>query len=207
MILNPSKTYEMVITGRTKPQTVPPITIENKPIQRVLVTKLVGVHIQSDLKWDKHVSYMVSKAATKLHFLTILKKSSMSQKDLVNFYTTIIRSQLEYAAPVFATSLPNCLKEKLESIQKRALFIIFPGVDYTEALKMANIDTLEQRRISICKVFFRNIQTKDSVLSYLLPKPRQSKYGLRKTTKFEKPICKTNRFKNTFIPYCLYNFQ
>lgn len=71
MVLNPTKTYEMVFTGR-KTEVVPPITIEDNPIERVSATKLVGVYIQSDLKWDKHVSYMVSKAAKKLHFLSML---------------------------------------------------------------------------------------------------------------------------------------
>ena len=206
MVLNPSKTYEMVIAGR-KPQTAPPVTIGDRTIERVTVTKLVGVHIQSDLKWDIHVSYMVSKASKKLHFLSTLKKSRMNSKDLVNFYTSIVRSQLEYAAPVFATSLPNCLVEKLESIQKRAMFIIFPGLDYIEALKKANIVTLEERRMNICKTFFQSIQCQDSVLNYLLPKQRQSNYCLRKKTKYDKTKCKTNRFKNSFIPYSLYNFQ
>ena len=45
MVLNQSKTYEMVISGRTKTTSVPPITIENKPIERVFVTKLVGVQM------------------------------------------------------------------------------------------------------------------------------------------------------------------
>ena len=129
---------------------------------------------------------MVSKAASKLHFLSILKKSRMCNKDLVNFYTTIIWSQLEYATPVFATSLPNCLIEKLELIQKRTLFIIFPGYHYSEALKMANIDTLQDRRMAICDVFFQSIQNSDSVLSYLLQKQRQSRYSFRKVSKFEK---------------------
>ena len=52
----------------------------------------------------------------------------MSNNDLINFYTTIIRSQLEYAAPVFATSLPNYLIDRLELIQKSSLH-------YSEALK------------------------------------------------------------------------
>ena len=206
MVLNPTKTYEMVFTGR-KTDVVPPITIEDNPIERVSVTKLVGVYIQADLKWDKHVSYMVSKAAKKLHFLSILKKSQMSCKDLVNFYVTKIRCQLEYAAPVFATSFTHCLIEKIESIQKRAMFIIFPGHEYTQALKMANIDTLEHRRLMICKAFFQKIQNSDSVLSYLLQKQRQNRYSLRKVSKFEKPKCKTSRFKNTFVPYSLYNVQ
>ena len=206
MVLNPTKTHEMVITGR-KTITVPPITIENQPLERVSVTKLVGVYIQSDLKWDRHVNYMVSKASCKLHFLSILKKSRMSSSDLVNFYVTIVRSQLEYATPVFATSLPNCLIEKIESIQKRAMFIIFPDLPYAEALQKANLVTLEQRRMNICKAFFKSIQHNDNILSHLLPKQRESHYSLRKKTKFDKPKCKTNRFKNSFIPYSLYNFQ
>jgi hypothetical protein len=46
-----------------------------------------------------------------------------------------------------------CL-DKLETIQKRALKIIFPSAEtYLEALQLAGIDNLADRRIVICKKY------------------------------------------------------
>ena len=64
-----------------------------------------------------------------------------------------MRSQLEYAAPVFSTSLPDFLVEKLESVQRRALFIIFKEKTYRDALKKANLKSLQERRIDYVKRF------------------------------------------------------
>ena len=50
-------------------------------------------------------------------------------------YTSSVRSVLEYAVPVWQ-SIPGYLSTKIESIQKRALKIIFPFADsYSDALK------------------------------------------------------------------------
>ena len=88
------------------------------------------------------------------------EKSRMSRKDFVNFYITIVRSQLEYATPVFPTSLPNYLVEKLEYIQKRAMYNIFPDLKYTEAMRIASIITLEERKLTMCKAFFKAFKIK-----------------------------------------------
>ena len=207
MLINPTKTYEMVIAGRTQTEDIPEIKIDNTPIERVESTKLVGVHIQSNLKWDKHVDSMIAKCRPKLYFLAALKKARLTQIDLLKFYCSIVRSQLEYAVPVFATSLPGTLIERLESVQKRAMRIIFPELSYTEALKTANIVTLQKRRLDICKRFFKDMLNTDHILHHLLPEERVARYSIRSQKKFEIPRCKTNRFKNTLIPYGLINFQ
>ena len=207
MHINAAKTYEMVIAGRTKTEDIPQIVIDNNPIERVEVTKLVGVYIQSNLKWDKQVDSMIAKARPKLYFLVALKKSRLTTKDLLTFYISIVRSQLEYAVPVFATSLTSSLIERLESVQKRAMHIIFPDLSYADALKTANIVSLQQRRMDICERFFRNMQKPNNILAHLLPTRRQTRYNMRSQRKYEIPKCKTNRFKNTLIPYGLLNFQ
>ena len=207
MHINATKTYEMVIAGRAKTDDIPQIEINETPIERVEVTKLVGVHIQSNLKWDKHVDAMIAKARPKLFFLAALKKSRLTSKDLLKFYFSIIRSQLEYAAPVFATSLPTTLIERLESVQKRAMHIIYPELSYVEALNISNMDTLQQRRLKICRRFFKDMQKPDSILNHLLPKKRETRYRFRTQKQYEIPKCKTSRFKNTLIPYSMLNFQ
>ena len=51
------------------------------------------------------------------------------------------------------------------------------------------------------------MKSEDSVLNHLLPKPRENTYNLRQKNELPMPKCKTNRYKNTLIPFGLYNFQ
>ena len=44
------------------------LTIEDTHIETVESTKLVGVHIQNDLKWNTHISSIVTKSHTLIHF-------------------------------------------------------------------------------------------------------------------------------------------
>jgi len=67
----------------------------------VTTFKLLGVCVSSDLKWTQHVDAIVSKAASRLHFLKQLKQGGTLTRDLVHFYTAIVRPVLEYACPVW----------------------------------------------------------------------------------------------------------
>ena len=51
-------------------------------------------------------------------------------------------------------SISGCLSDKIESIQKRALKIIFPSADsYSDALELARMKTLAYRRDNIFKEY------------------------------------------------------
>ena len=76
-------------------------------MDRVTVFKLLGVHVVSDLKWSHHVDDITSKAAERLHFLKQLKRSGTGRDDLLCFYGTVIRPVLEYACPLWHTSLTD----------------------------------------------------------------------------------------------------
>ena len=69
----------------------------------------------------------------------------MSAHDSFMVNCSFVRSVIEYACVVFA-ALPQYLSDSLERIQKRALAIIFPGSTYSEALNLAGISTLQNRR-------------------------------------------------------------
>ena len=58
-----------------------------------------------------------------------------------------------------------------------------------------------------CRTLFENMQNSEHRLNHLLPVARNNDYNLRRILKYELPKCSTNRYKNTFVPYCLYNFQ
>ena len=94
----------------------------------------------------------------------------MTPQDLVAFYCACVRSSLDYACAVFHFSLPQYLQTELERIQKRALFTIYPGLSYAEALVEAGIESIQdhQRQLSIS--FFSAIsENPDNKLNKLVP--------------------------------------
>ena len=77
-----------------------------------------------------------AKRNRRLYPLRVLKQCGAPPDRLAKVYTTIVRPVLEYAAPVWQ-NIPDFLSYKIESIQKGAMRIIFPLMNYNEAfLKM-----------------------------------------------------------------------
>ena len=122
----------------------------------VFTTKLLGVHLSSDLKWSTHVEAVCAKASKRLFALRSLKRSGVPPRDLRSVYSYFIRPVLEYACPVWHTSLPRKLSDQLEQIQRCALRIIVPHLSYTNGLYELDLTTLEERRESLCKSFYKN---------------------------------------------------
>ena len=87
--------------------------------------------------WNIHINEILKKASQRLYFLVQLKRAKDTRTDLGPFYSSCIRSIMDYAIPAFHFSLPKYLIQKLErDIQKRVMFIICPGVIYHEALSL-----------------------------------------------------------------------
>ena len=112
----------------------------------------MGVIITKDLSWNEHCSSIHKKATKRLFVLWTLKRVGLGTNDLVLVYCSIVRSIVEYASPVWAAILLY-LDELIESVQRKALKIIFGGVDYTEALVLAGLESLSDRRVGACKWF------------------------------------------------------
>ena len=128
-------------------------------------------------------------------------------KDMLLFCTTCIRPVLEYACPVFHHSLPQYLSNEMERLQKRALRIIQPDLSYAEALVALDITSLYERRKALSNALFDQIVRDQShKLHDLLPPRNGSTYCTRSQRYFKLPICKTNRFKNTFIMANSFNY-
>ena len=102
--------------------------------KRGLEEGLLGVIISDDLKWNAHVEYVIAKAAKRLYALRLLKRAGVMPEDMLNTYTYNIRSVLEYAAQAWQDYIPAYLSDAIESIQKRALRIIFLNLSYQQAL-------------------------------------------------------------------------
>jgi len=152
--VNDRKTKELLI-GSVIKDPPPPVSLNGTPVERVTTFKLLGVHIASDLKWVQHVNAIMSKATSRLHFLKQLKRSGAGRDDLLYFYITVIRSVLEYACPVWHSSVTAAQTKALESLQRRVMRIIFQDSDYMMSLTIAGLDTLESRCDQLTERFFQ----------------------------------------------------
>ena len=111
--------------------------------------------------------------------LQTLKRVGLGTNNLVLVYCSIVRYIVEYASPVWA-AIPLHLDKLIESVQRKALKIIFGRVDYTEALVLAGLESLSDRRVGACKRFMATARQM-SPLKNIIPSPAaiESHYSIR----------------------------
>ena len=129
-----------------------PSYIGGCPIESVQSFKLLGMYLSSDIKWTTHCEYIIKRASKRLYILRQLRKACYGTIDLIEVYCCFIRPVLEYAVPVWA-SLPSYLSAEIESIQQRALKIIFKSeyYCYNNCLEKLNpfLFTREERKFAM----------------------------------------------------------
>ncbi len=184
---------------------LPLIELNREFIERVNQSKLLGVIISSDLKWDAHVHHINSKVAKMIHYFRELKRSGLSQSHHFHIYLGLVRSVVEYACQVWSTGLTKELCQTFNSIQKRAFKIVVPKESYQNACLTLRIPTLQKRHENLCKSLFNAMKVPSHRLHHMIPGKRN--LGNRSYPKYELSKCKTEIYKNSFIPWCLFNCQ
>ena len=109
MRLNSEKCKEIIIDfSRNYSLTsgIQSVRIGEQVLERVEHAKMLGVTISNNLTWSKHVDNIVSKAGKRVYMVCQLKRAGISQNDLLTIYVSVIQPVLEYACPVWSTSLP-----------------------------------------------------------------------------------------------------
>ena len=209
MALNYDKTKELRICFKKSTPDIALLTINGRPIQQVNSTRLLSedLNLSEDLKWQSHIDEIITKASQRLYFIILLKRAGIDPHHLINIYTSIVRSVLEYACQVWHTSLTKKQTRQIEYIQKRAMRFIFQDKSYTEAITAANLPTLSDRREKLCRTLFISMQQSTHKLHHLLPPLLETPYTTRNTRTYCVPRCRTAKFQNSFIPYALRHWQ
>ncbi|KAI3364670.1 hypothetical protein L3Q82_011445 [Scortum barcoo] len=76
LLLNVSKTKEIVVSFQRGHTQHHPLTIDSAAVERVSSTKFLGVHISDDLSWTTNTASLAKKAQQRLYFLRKLKRAS-----------------------------------------------------------------------------------------------------------------------------------
>ena len=140
MEINARKSNYMVFT-RSRTSFATRLNIGNKFIEQLKETKLCGVWLTDNMKWEKNTREIARKAFARMSMITKLKYVGVQKEDLLDVYILFIRSLTEYCAVVWHSSLTVELTAMLERVQRISLKVILGDdyTDYEEALDLFNL--------------------------------------------------------------------
>ncbi|GFW09032.1 probable RNA-directed DNA polymerase from transposon BS [Trichonephila clavipes] len=126
------------------------IKIHSSQIKKVDLPTYLGVTLDPELRFSKHIEQTANKALGKLNILRKLSGTSWGSRSqtLKSTFCTVIRPDLEYATPIW-TPASISVKRKLDSVQHRAAKIIIGAVSSTnneKAEQECGLPPLESRR-------------------------------------------------------------
>jgi len=132
LTLNSTKSESCIFTTNRKESEVRAnICIDGKAIPFNCTPKFLGVYLDRELTFSKHVSEIAVKAKSKLKMLSALSHTTWGcmKQDLMKVYVSNVRSIMDYAAPGWQPWLAGTHMKALEVVQNKALRIVNGQVD------------------------------------------------------------------------------
>ena len=125
LILNVAKTELMIIGSRQRLNAQCEeidISIDDRTIKRVDHTKSLGLTIDAQLSWSKHVDEISKKVSSAIGALKRVRPFIPTDV-AVQIYNALILPHFDYCSPVW-DGLSGCLSDKLQKLQNRAARVI-----------------------------------------------------------------------------------
>ena len=148
-------------------------------------TRVLGLTLQDDLRWNSHINEITSRAQGKLYLVKRMMNNGFNLEFMIDFYNKEIRSILEYGAIVFHHGLTQSLSQKIENVQRHFLSLLSSHIQqkfsYSEAKIFFFVEPLSLRRETLCQRFIKTT-LKNNVHSemFMLRKPERATHGHRK---------------------------
>ena len=203
MKLNIEKTKNIIFNFSKNSQFSTEIRLDNKVIETVSETKLLGTLISNNMSWKRNTEKIVKESNRRMSFLHKIAKFTNNKQDLKRIYILQVRSKLEQSAVLWHSSLTKECSDKLERVQKSALKIILGSTysSYSDALKELRLQSLEERRRSLCLKFAEKCLVTDKFKSMFPKKEKLHGMSKRYQEKFLVKDTWTERYRKSSIPY------
>ncbi len=119
--LNVKKTNYMLFGNKKIPDVS--ISIKKENIVRVFQTKFLGVIIQSNLKWNAHITSVYNKISKTTGIMN-KTKHVLATSHLKMLYRSLVEPYLNYCCIIWASPVKNTVLETLFKLQKRSIRIV-----------------------------------------------------------------------------------
>ena len=195
----------------------PVILFNNIPVKKVDEHKHLGIILDSKLSFSAHIKSAISKTRKGIGLLKYLSKD-LPRHTLIEIYKLYVRPHLDYGDVTYHIPakvcdfsgnifLPN-LMERLESVQYSAALAVtgtWRGTSREKLYTDLGLESLSSRRWSRCLTFFYKFVNNLSPDYTGVPIPpfHQSQYCLRDQDVIGRLKARTEKFKASFYPNCL----
>ena len=196
MKLNQDKSKVIIFNYTKNYQFGTRLYLEDKLLEIVNQTKLLGTIISSDLTWWQNTNYLTQKGYQRLQILKKLYEFNVPVVDLVHIYTLYVRSILEFNCCVWTFNITQGEQNDIERVQKIACKIILKDSysSYESALITLNLQSLSERRKMLCKRFAKNC------LKYDKSKDMFPIDDYRNSDKFKVNFARHSRLLDSAVP-------
>ena len=203
MKINEQKTKAMIFNFTDNHQFTTRLQLNNQTVEIIDSTRLLGTIVSNDLKWDLNTNNIVKKANARMQLLRKVAEFGAPQEDLKTIYILFVRSILEQSATVWHSSLTQENINDLERLQKSAFKVILQErfLGYKHALKILELDTLENRRKDLCLKFALKCTQNKKVQDMFPKSTKKHQMKTRNPEKYQVFHANTERLKKSAVIY------
>ena len=183
LLLNVSKTKELIIDFRQDIPPHPPVLINNECVELVQSYKYLGFIIDDKLNWHEHISTLSKKLNQRLYFLRKLRSFDLDSRILKLFYSAVIESLIAFGISCWGKSITDGDKGIIDKIIHKAEKIVNDD--------LRSVDDIYSKA---CLDKLRGIVRDDS-------HPLHNAFvRSEKSKRFIQPAASTTRYQNAFVP-------
>ena len=183
LILNVSKTKEIIIDFRLNKNILSPVLMNEQVVEIVNKYKYLGLIIDDKLNWRENCKVLLSRLNQRLYFLRRLRTFNFSSYSLKMFYLSIIESIICFGISCWGSAICNEDKNKINKIIKKASKIIQCELEYFDSLYEKAV---HRKCLHILKDQDHPICDNFSLSS--------------RSGRVLQPAARTERYKNSFVP-------
>ena len=220
MSFNPDpqkQAVELIFSRKRNELDHPVIHFNNIPVEKVNEHKHLGIILDPKLSFSAHIKTAISKSRKGIGLLKCFSKY-LPRSTLNELYKLHVRPHLDYGDVIYhipakvcefsgGITLPN-LMEKLESVQysaARAVTGTWRGTSREKLYTELGWESLNSRRWSRRLTLFYKIinNLTPTYMKDPIPQPPQTRYSLRNQDVVGRTRARTEKFKSSFYPHCL----
>ena len=194
MKVNEGKTQVVCISAASSANVESYINANTKRISSSDSLKILGFWFGSEPTVDLHIEKLEEKFRARLWSLRHLKRSGMSEDDMMKMFKMVIRPVIDFASMTYHSMLTKEQVMRLERLQMRALKIIFGAENsYNTIIAAQDIPRLAERRDQMFTKFALKCSTNPRFREKWFPLNPQSSKGLRAQNKYVEFPARTER--------------
>ena len=207
LTLNVNKTVCMIFPPNKNSVNNINIKILEQEIPICSKTKFLGLWLDSNLSWDKHLGVICSKMKQNIGLMRKCK-NYLDNNTLRTIYYAHIHSYLSYSILVWGSTSKDGSLKKLQKIQNSCIKIMKPSMKLTEGFRDLKILTVRELvDLELCKFFFKltNGLLPSKLMNCVLSDSRGQtlkkchRYTTRHKNLLNLPMANDFQYKNSFL--------